>query len=217
MGKQVNAAVITVPTNFGDEQKKALEEAAKAAGIEVLQFIAEPVAAILAYDAVVPDTNRVVDKTIIVADLGGTRSDIAVVASRGGMYSVLATAHDYEFTGSKLDDVLIDYFAKEFHKKHKKDPREDAKSLSKLKLESESTKKSLSLGANAVFSVESLFLGIDFSSSINRTRYEILASKVFAGVSRLIEGVVKKADLDILDIDEVKDLPLCFLSWLTVD
>lgn len=200
MGKNVNAAVYTVPTNFSDEQTEALRAASKNAGIEVLQCISEPVAAVLAYDA--RPESKVEDKLVVVADLGGTRSDIAVIASRGGMYSILSTCHDYESGGAQLDQVLIDHFAKEFIKKHKTDPRENPKSLSKLKLEAEATKKALSLGANASLSVESLADGIDFSSTINRTRYELLASKVFGGFTRLIQEAVTKADLDILDINE---------------
>ena len=210
MGHQVNAAVITVPTNFTDQQKRALDQAAKAAGIEVLQFISEPVAAVLAYDA--RAESQISDKIVVVADLGGTRSDIAVIASRGGMYSVLATAHDYDFNGAKLDDVLIDHFAKEFIKKNKTDPRENPRSMAKLKLEAEATKKALSLSSNASISVESLADGIDFGSTINRTRYETLASKIFAGFTRAIEGAVKKAELDVLDIDEVSaDTPFARL------
>lgn len=207
--------MITVPTNFTKPQKDALEKAAKEAGVEVLQFISEPVAAVLAYDAR-PEV-RAEDKTIVVADLGGTRSDIAVVASRGGMYTILATAHDYDFTGSKLDGVLIDHFAKEFIKKHKKDPREDARGLAKLTLESEATKKALSIGANASISIESLLDGIDFTSTINRTRYELLSNKVFAGITRLIESAVKKADLDILDVDEVSAITAFLQGDLVID
>ncbi|PGH29144.1 hypothetical protein GX50_08105 [[Emmonsia] crescens] len=201
LGKDVNAAVFTIPTNFSDAQRTALTAAAKAAGIEVLQFIPEPVASLLAYDAR-PEA-VVKDKLVVVADLGGTRSDVAVIASRGGMYTILATAHDYELGGAQLDQGLIDHFSKEFIKKHKTDPRENAKSLAKLKLESELTKKALSLGTNATLSIESLANGVDFSSTVNRTRYELLSGKVFASFIKLIEESVKKADLDILDIDEV--------------
>ncbi|ROT34753.1 hsp70-like protein [Sodiomyces alkalinus F11] len=202
LGKTVTSAVITVPTDFTDKQKAALIKAANDADLEVLQLIAEPVAAILAYDARPEAT--VEDKIVVVADLGDTRSDVAVVASRGGMYTILATSHDYEFAGCHLDQVLIDHFAKEFIKKHNTtDPRENARSLAKLKLEAESTKKALSLGTNASFSIESLIEGIDFTSTINRLRYEMSARKVFEGINRLIEAVVKKADLDVLDIDEV--------------
>ncbi|KAH8686115.1 putative ribosome-associated complex subunit SSZ1 [Tricladium varicosporioides] len=200
-GKEVNSAVLTIPTNFGEKQKTALIKAAADAGIEVLQLIHEPVAALLAYDA--RPESKVADKNVVVADLGGTRSDVAVIASRGGMYTILATAHDYEFAGVHLDQVLQDHFSKEFIKWNSIDPRENSRSLAKLKLESEATKKALSIGTNANFSVESLAEGIDFTSTINRLRYETIARKVFEGFNRLIEGVVKKAGLDVLEIDEV--------------
>ncbi|CAI7585019.1 unnamed protein product [Penicillium pancosmium] len=201
LGKEVNAAVITVPTNFADAQREALVAAAKAAGIDVLQLIHEPVAAVMAYDARPEAT--VTDKLTVVADLGGTRSDVAVVACRGGIYTILATAHDYELGGASLDQIIIDHFAKEFLKKHKIDPREDARGLAKLKLEGEATRKALSLSSNAQLSVESLANGIDFGSTVNRTRFELLSGKVFGQFTGLIEQVVKKADLDVLDIDEV--------------
>ncbi|GFF49538.1 ribosome-associated complex subunit SSZ1 [Aspergillus udagawae] len=201
LGKDVNAAVITVPTDFTDAQREALIAAAGAAGLEVLQLIHEPVAAVLAYDAR-PEA-VVTDKLVVVADLGGTRSDAAVIACRGGMYTILATAHDYELGGATLDQIVIDHFAKEFIKKHKTDPRENARGLAKLKLEGEATRRALSLGTNASLSIESLADGIDFSSTINRTRYELLSGKVFAQFTRLIEQVVQKAELDVLDIDEV--------------
>ncbi|KAI0111088.1 Hsp70 protein-domain-containing protein [Nemania sp. FL0031] len=202
IGKKVTSAVVAVPTNFGEKQRDALVKAAQEADLEVLQLINEPIASVLAYDAR-PEA-KVEDKIIVVADLGGTRSDVAVVASRGGLYTLLATAHDYEFAGAQLDKVLMDHFAKEFMKKNVNvDPRENAKSLAKLKAESEATKKALSIGTNANFSVESLAEGIDFQMTINRLRYETIARKVFEGFNRLVEGVIKKAGLDVLDIDEV--------------
>ncbi|KAM0561012.1 hypothetical protein ACHAPJ_003512 [Fusarium lateritium] len=201
LGKKVTSAVVTVPTNFSEKQKEALIKSANDAGIEILQLISDPVAAVLAYDAR-PEA-KIEDKIVVVADLGGTRSDVAVIASRGGLYTVLATAHDYEFAGVHLDQALMDHFAKEFQKKHNIDPQNNARSLAKLRLESEATKRALSLGSNAQFSVESLADGFDFSVTINRIRYEMVARKVFEGFNRLIEGVVKKAGLDVLDIDEV--------------
>lgn len=201
LGQEVNAAVITVPTDFTEAQREALTASAKKAGIEVLQLVHEPIAAALAYDA--RPQASVTDKVIVIADFGGIRSDLAVVASRGGMYTILATAHDYGLGGSNLDQVVVDYFAKEFIKKHKIDPRENPRGLAKLKLEGEATKRALSLGTNATLSIESLADGIDFGSTINRTRHELLAGKVFSQFTGLIESVVKKAELDVMDIDEV--------------
>lgn len=202
LGKTVNAAVLTVPTNMDQAQKDALAAACAAAKVQVLQMISEPTAAILAYDARMekaqPD-----DKMVVVADLGGTRSDVAVVACRAGLYSILASKHDTLTSGTQLDQVLVDHFAKEFIKKHSCDPRQDARSLAKLKLQAEATKKALSLGGNASLSVESLADGIDFSSTINRTRYELLAAKDLSNFTRLIQETITAAGLDVLDIDEV--------------
>jgi molecular chaperone DnaK (HSP70) len=205
LGQTANAAVITVPTNFSKSQKDALTKAASDANIEVLQYINEPVAAVLAYDARAgPDVG---DKNVVVVDVGGTRSDVAVIASRGGIYTILATAHDYDISGSQLDRVVIDYFAKEFLKKYKSaspdDPRNNDRSLAKLKLEAEAVRKALSLGATANFGVESLSGGLDYTATINRTRFELLAGKELASITRLVLSVLKKADLDPLDVTSV--------------
>lgn len=211
-GKAVTSAVIAIPTDASEAQTEALANAAENAQLNVLQFISEPIAALMAYDS----RGDHQDKLVVVADLGGNRSDIAVVASRGGMYSILAAAHDYELGGVKLDQVLVDHFAKEFIKKHKIDPRDNERSLAKLKLEAEAVKKALSLSASATLSVESLAEGFDFRSTINRTRYELLAGKVFQSFTRLIEEAVKKADLDLLDIEEVNWAKTSTLQRLTL-
>ncbi|KAF2433013.1 heat shock protein-like protein 70 [Tothia fuscella] len=202
LGKTVNAAVITVPTNFSDAQKEALRKAAADANIEVLQFISEPIAAVLAYDA--RPGASLSDKVVVVADFGGTRSDIAIIGSRGGIYTVLATAHDWDVSGTKFDDKLMEFFAKEFMKKHKnEDPTKNDRALAKLRLESEAVKKALSLGASASFSVESLSGGYDFTNTINRTRFELLSTQIFAAMTRLILQTVEKAELDPLDITDI--------------
>lgn len=203
IGKPVDAAVITVPTNFNDQQRDCLVECAKNAGLMVLQLIHEPVAALLAYDSQ-PDA-KLTDKNVLVADFGGTRSDISVVASRGGIYTILTSINDKNFAGVNLDQALINHFASEFVKRNGKDlvPLDDPRSKAKLKLESEATKKALSIGNNASFSVESLLSGIDFSTTINRYRYETIARKVFEGFNQLIITAIANSGLDILDIDEV--------------
>lgn len=209
LGREVNSAVLTIPSDSSDAQKAAVCAVAAKAGVQIIQTISEPVSALLAHDAKQQLSGESEpasqDKIVVVADLGGTRSDVAVVASRGGMYTTLATAHDYELGGKALDEVLIEYAAKEFLKKNKTaaDPRSTDRSLAKLTLEAEAVKKALSLGQSAYFSIESLVDGIDFGLTVNRTRYELLANKVFMSFNRLIESAVKKAELDILDVDHI--------------
>ncbi|KAM9887575.1 hypothetical protein OXX79_013532, partial [Metschnikowia pulcherrima] len=171
LGKDVVRAVLTVPTDFSEHQRQVLKKAVLAAGLEVVQEIQEPSAALLAHD-----------KIYVVADFGGIRSDAAVIAVRGGIMTVLATAHAHKLGGDDLDAAISEYFAKEFEKKFKANPRNNARSMAKLKAESIVTKKTL--------------------SNVSM-RFELAARKPLSDMTAFIETVLSKAGLDALDIDEV--------------
>ncbi|KAI9493121.1 heat shock protein 70 family [Zychaea mexicana] len=201
LGTPVSGAVLAVPSYFTEQQRKALTEAAEAAGIQVLQLVQESAAAVLAYETVNKNANQ--DKTVVVCDLGGHSLDVTALTVRSGLYSVLATAHDTKLGGSSLDDLLINHFANEFKKKSKVDIASNRKALAKLRGAVEVTKKMLSSANSAPCFVESLADGLDFHSTINRMRFEIMANKVFAKALDTIREVLTKADLDASEIDEV--------------
>ncbi|MGI9004308.1 MAG: Hsp70 family protein [Pseudonocardia sp.] len=96
-------AVITVPAYFGLREREATQQAAEMAGIEVLELVAEPVAAALHYG--VADTS---DRTILVYDLGGGTFDCTVLRSASGSVTVLATDGDSHLGGAEVDERLAD-------------------------------------------------------------------------------------------------------------
>lgn len=204
LGKTISGVVVTVPTDFTDAQRHSLEKIAKDAGIQILQIIHEPVAAVLAYSALDHSSGvDMSDKNVVVADIGATRSDVSVISVRGGLFTILATQHDYSLGGTLLDNVLVEHFGKEFQKKHKIDITGNTRALAKMKAQCEVTKKTLSASSSATVSVESLAEGFDFHSSINRIRYETLGRKVFGQIADLIDAGIKKAGLENFDINEV--------------
>lgn len=201
LGQNVEGVVLTVPTNFTASQKDALVAASNAAGLPVRQLIDEPAAALLAHL-----TQRDLlgeDKIYVVADFGGIRSDAAVVAVRGGILTLLATAHSTDLGGEKLDAALVDFFAADFKKKNGADAKKNEKSVAKLTAATVITKKTLSNVATSTVSVDSLADGYDYMSSINRLRFEVAARSVFSEMVTFVEGVVAKAGLTPLDIDAV--------------
>lgn len=204
LGREIDGAVIAVPTDFNEARRQELVKIAEAANIKVLQIINEPTAALLAHVSAQQKASGITeDKIYVVADFGGTRSDGAVIASRGGIFTVLGTMHDYELGGWQLDDALTEYVSKEFEKEHGVDPKSEARSLAKLKAESESVRKTLSNTTSANFAVESLINGMDYHTTINRLRMELAGRQVFNKFSSFVESLVKKVELDVLDIDEV--------------
>ena len=204
LGKTIAGVVITVPTDFTSDQRAALEKISNEAGVQVLQIIHEPISALLAYSALDHASGlQGSDRNVVVADIGANRSDVTIVSVRGGLFTILATVHDYSLGGQLLDDVLVDHFGKEFQKKHKIDIKGNTRAIAKMKSQCEITKKTLSASSSATVSVESLAEGFDFHSSINRIRYETLGRKVFTQVADLIDAGIKKAGLETFDINEV--------------
>lgn len=200
IGSTISKAVVTVPTNFTEEQKAALKASAAKVGLDVVQFINEPSAALLAHVEKYPFKE---DANVVVADFGGVRSDAAVIAIRNGIFTILATAHDTTLGGDSLDAELIEYFAKDFEKTNKCNPRKNARALAKLRANAILTKKTLSNATTATISIDSLADGFDYHTSINRMRYELTANKVFSQFISFIDGVIAKAELDPLDIQAV--------------
>jgi len=217
LGHAPQGAVYTVPTNFSASQRDELKTCSERAGIPVLQIIHEPTAALLAYHSLQNEPTTMADKKFLVLDIGGVRADAAVIAVRAGMYTILATSHMHGLApGGAFDRALYNHFSAEFKKKYKLDTEEDNRARIKLLLEAEVVKKSLSASATANASVESLMEGVDFKSSINRIRFDLLARKVYQQIAEFALEAVKKASLEPIDIDDVPSLTLLCLRLLTL-
>jgi molecular chaperone DnaK (HSP70) len=204
LGSSPQGAVYTVPTNFSNAQREELKLCSEKAGIPVLQIIHEPTAALLAYHSLQGEATHMADKKILILDIGGVRCDSTIIAVRAGMYTILSTHHAHEFSpGEVLDKALYTHFSAEFKKKTKLDTETDSRARMKLLLEAESVKKSISASATANAGVESLMEGMDFKSSINRIRFDMLGKKVYTQIAEFALEAVQKASLEPIDIDEV--------------
>ncbi|KAL1515309.1 hypothetical protein AB1Y20_001941 [Prymnesium parvum] len=106
-GVRASRAVIGVPTHFSEPQKEATLAAARAAGLDKVKLLPEPVAAALAYGAV----SAVEDELVCVFDLGGGTLDVSVLQVGGGTVEVLATDGDAWLGGDDLDGAIAKYVA----------------------------------------------------------------------------------------------------------
>lgn len=204
IGKKIDGAVITVPTDWTETQRETLVEIAGKADLAIMQVINEPTAELLAHVAArLSNKTETLDKVFAVIDVGGTRTDGAIITNRGGIFTVIATQHDYELGGYRLDEAIAKYVSNQFQKKFKINPLEEHRSVAKLFAESESVKKTLSNTSSATFAVESLTNGFDFHLSINRLRFDTINKHVFDSMDSFVQNLLKKAGLDALDIDEV--------------
>ncbi|CAG8719737.1 8789_t:CDS:2, partial [Ambispora leptoticha] len=224
LGQNVMGVVLAVPTYFTELQCEALKKATENAGLPVLQLIHEPVAAALAYQlgeksspsrpSSSQETNTLNnsptvlsatgnDTTALIVDLGSESLDVTIISVRSGIYTIMGSIHDPSLGGVAFDQLLVTHFANEFKRKSKIDISNNQRALAKLRTSVEYTKKTLSSSLNAPCSVESLADGVDFHGTINRTRFEIMASKLFTRCLNVIRDTLKENSLEHYSIDEV--------------
>ena len=102
--EQIDAAVITVPAKFRQNQIDATQRAAELAGFKYCELLQEPIAASLAYGVEVgPTAGR-----WLVFDFGGGTFDAALMHVQDGIMKVLDTDGDNRLGGKDLDAALVD-------------------------------------------------------------------------------------------------------------
>jgi molecular chaperone DnaK len=139
LGEKVDAAVITVPAYFNDDQRQATKDAGKIAGLDVKRIINEPTAASLAYGL-----DKESDQTILVFDLGGGTFDVSVLEIGEGVFEVKATSGDNHLGGDNWDKAIVEWMVAEFKRDQGIDLSQDKNSLQRLYEAAEKAKIELS-------------------------------------------------------------------------
>lgn len=200
LGEEVKDIVITVPAYFGDSQRQATKDAGAIAGLNVLRIINEPTAAAIAYGL---DSCKTEDKKVLIFDNGGGTFDVTVMEISGGLFEVLATGGHGHLGGEDLDNKLVEHFANEFKRKHKKDLRGNARAIKRLKTACERVKRNLSSSTQASIELDALYDGVDFNSSITRARFEEICSDFFKTCMDIVEKVLIDSKVSKSDIADV--------------
>jgi len=204
MGTPVKNVVVTVPAYFNDSQRQATKDAGKISGLNVLRIINEPTAAAIAYGLDKKQSGHEDEQNVLIFDLGGGTFDVSLLSIDDGVFEVKATAGDTHLGGEDFDNILVDFFVKEFKRKNKgQDCTKSKRSMRRLRTQCERAKRTLSAAARANIEVDSLYDGIDFASSITRARFEDLCMHHFRQCLEPVTKVLQDAKMSKSDIHEV--------------
>ncbi|XP_058756431.1 heat shock cognate 70 kDa protein-like [Vicia villosa] len=202
LGSPVKNAVVTVPAYFNDSQRKATIDAGAIAGLNVIRIINEPTAAAIAYGL---DKRSECDggQNIFVFDLGGGTFDVSILTITGDVFEVKATAGNTHLGGEDFDNRMVNYFVEEFKKKNRMDISGNSRALRRLRTACERAKRTLSFAFVTTVEVDSLFQGIDFSSSITRAKFEEINMNLFIECIKTVESCLSDSKIHMRDIDDV--------------
>jgi len=199
LGQKVTHAVVTVPAYFDDAQRQSTKDAGTISGMTIMRIINEPTAAAIAYGL---DKNNK-ETNILVYDLGGGTFDVSLLTLDEGVFEVIATNGDTHLGGEDFDQRVIEFFVKQFKRKHKIDVKTNARALAKLRKEVEKAKRALSATHQVKIEIESFIQGIDFSETLTRARFEELNNDLFKKTLKPVATVLKDAGMKKSEVDEI--------------
>lgn len=112
---------------------------------------------------------------------------------------VLATGADHTCGGMHVDELLVEYFLKEFKTKYKLDARDNNKAMVRLRQGVERLKKALALGCDATMNLECWMNDTDVSSKMTRDQFDAIYTPVRAKIMTCVaaclgnSGVTKES------------------------
>ena len=190
-----NKVVVTVPAMFAESARRATSDAVKIAGLELVNLINEPTAAILYY-ASIPDVD--VSGKIMVFDLGGGTFDVSIADVNNTEIEILTSRGDKNLGGHDFDNFIVSEMVKAYEK-------EKGKALSdqdqrKLLLIAEKIKKALSFKQETSEFIDGPEGPFEFK--LTREEFNQLISLKITQIKMLMEEALDNANLKPEHVDQ---------------
>ena len=203
LGEEVEEAVITVPANFNDIQRKATKNAGEIAGFKVERIINEPTAAAMAYGVDNLDKNG----NILVYDFGGGTFDVTILEMFNGVLDVKVSRGNNYLGGKDIDNKLIEHVVNEFNKSTGvKLDTSDSRILARLKEGVEEAKKTLSTSKMAEIVLPYIDKDnnpINLEMVLTREEFEFNVKEIIDSTEDIVNEALEDANITDNEIDTV--------------
>ena len=202
--KPVRRAVITVPAAFTENQRSAVRTAAARAGLELLRIVNEPTAAALAFGY--GDDEQ---KTVVVYDLGGGTFDVSILAMKGSVYTVLATAGDMFLGGVDFDRVVVALIMAQLREQVGAGVTPERRSEERIASAAREAKHSLSELHRVTITLPNLRIEggstptIDFTTTLTREELEAKSSRHIDRTMKICLEALEIAQLEPSAVNDV--------------
>lgn len=207
MGRAVEDCVITCPVFYGEDQRRALMDAAIISGLRPLQIMSETTAAALAYGIYKQDLpdEKEPSRNVIFVDFGFNALQLTAASLNKGKLTILGSAWDDTLGGYSFDKIIWEKMNNDFIKKYKIDTRKNSRAQVKLVEASEKCKKTMS--ANSIdipINLECLMDDKDVHGKINRTEFEELSQHLIQRIKETLLLGLEKTGLKKEDLYSVE-------------
>ncbi len=203
IGERVEHAVVTVPAYFNDNQRQAVRDAGRIAGLDIVRILNEPTAAAIAYGH-----GREGARTIVVFDLGGGTFDVSIVrVDPEAGYDVIATTGDSYLGGEDFDNRIVAWMLEGLRESSGVDATSSPLALARLRQAAQKAKCDLSDLTEAEIQLPFLLNGaagaVHFERVLRREVFEQMTGDLVTRSLAICEKALRLAELRVREVDEV--------------
>lgn len=169
LGCTLEQVMLSLPSSFDAELQLDIKKCVEKCGIKVADILLDSVSALSFYSSDISGY-----KSVAVVEVGGFHSRVTKFHVRDGLF----IADKYQkgsLTGKKIDSLLFNFAKTEAERKLRLGNVENKRALRKLSVQCLVVKHSLSSCTTSTLSIEAFHEGVDFFSSVPRTRFENIA------------------------------------------
>ncbi|XP_070479357.1 hypoxia up-regulated protein 1 isoform X3 [Equus przewalskii] len=212
----IKDAVITVPAFFNQAERRAVLQAARMAGLKVLQLINDNTATALSYGVFRRKDINTTAQNIMFYDMGSGSTVCTIVTyqtvktKEAGMQPQLqirGVGFDRTLGGLEMELRLREHLARLFSEQRKgqkaKDVRENPRAMAKLLREANRLKTVLSANADHMAQIEGLMDDVDFKAKVTRVEFEELCADLFERVPGPVQQALQSAQMNLDEIEQV--------------
>ena len=226
-GTIIKDVVITAPAFFTAQEIRALELAAKLAGLKVLGLISDGLAVGVNYATSrafpsVKEGGKAERHLVFDMGAGSTTASILEFQQKTvkdvGKYNktfqdvaVLATSHDRSLGGDALNAAIVDHMVDEFVKSKgaqgkgvaAENVKVHGRAMAKLLKDAERVRQVLSANSETSTSFEGLYDDVDFRYKITRSQFEDMASAFTERVKVVVKRALEASKMAVDELDSV--------------
>lgn len=200
-------AVVSIPVAMEGKTRRELRDACLQAGIQIVQFVHEPLAALYAHFRGSGQVENMIrdyqDKLVLVYDWGGGTLDLTLCHILSGQIIQIANVGDNEVGGDYIDEAMREYILEKVatERNFPEMPPIRPGAKSRLLNQCEKTKKTLSERMSDDIYIEDFFIfdngkdDPDLECQITRDELNRLSIKIINRGLSCINEILKKYDI----------------------
>jgi len=203
---KVNDVVISVPSYFTDAERRALLDAAKIAGLNVLKLMNDTTATALAYGIYkqdLPESDKPA-RNVVFVDVGHTGTQVSACSFHKGKLNMIACASNAS-GGRNFDEAICRFFINDFLERYKLNVPSNKKASLKLMTEAEKLKKLMSANQNKLpLNIECFMDDKDVKGFMDRATFEELIANDLQTIDGTLRACLEASKLKLEDIYSVE-------------